>query len=247
MDLNFVNVTSVGWELFDLGMNHQPRTAETDAAVRYIKAMQTPQGNWPSAEGRRPPMNAGDYQGAALSIYALKHYASPAEKATTDAALAGALRWLENAKPASTQDRAFHLLALAWADASPASIKSAARGLAAMQRADGGWSQMPTMVSDAYATGEALYALNASGAMLVANAVYRRGVDYLLRSQAPDGSWHVVSRSIWLQPYFESGFPYGRDQFISAAGTAWACLALAPVTEAQTQPKKISSNLVDSR
>jgi hypothetical protein len=48
-------------------MNHQPRTAETDAAVRYIKAMQTPQ--WELArplEGRRPPMNAGDYQGAAF-------------------------------------------------------------------------------------------------------------------------------------------------------------------------------------
>jgi hypothetical protein len=39
----------------------------------------------------------------------------------------------------------------------------------------------------------------------------------------------VKTRSIWLQPYFESGFPYGRDQFISTAGTAWASMALATV------------------
>jgi glycogen debranching enzyme len=28
-------------------------------------------------------------------------------------------------------------------------------------------------------------------------------------------------------PHFESGFPFGRDQFISAAGTNWAARALA--------------------
>jgi len=30
-----------------------------------------------------------------------------------------------------------------------------------------------------------------------------------------------------IQPYFESGFPHGRDQFISAAATNWAATALA--------------------
>ena len=45
-------------------------------------------------------------------------------------------------------------------------------------------------------------------------------------TQAADGSWHVKSRSIWLQPYFESGFPHGKFQFISFAGTCWATMAL---------------------
>jgi hypothetical protein len=57
------------------------------------------------------------------------------------------------------------------------------------------------------------------------------GVSRILRTQAADGSWHVRTRAIWLQPYFESGFPYGRDQFISMAGTAWASMALATVTQ----------------
>ena len=101
------------------------------------------------------------------------------------------------------------------------------------ERTDGGWSQLSGMRSDSYATGQALYALNTAGQMAVSNPVYRKGVDYLLRTQASDGSWHVETRAIWLQPYFESGFPYGRDQFISVAGTAWAVMALAPAAEPQ--------------
>jgi ankyrin repeat protein/mono/diheme cytochrome c family protein len=231
MDFDIVNVSSIGWQLYDFGMNHMPRTAYTDAVIRYIKAMQTPEGNWLNNESRRPPMNAGDFQAAALAIYSLKQYGPPLEKSSTDTVIAKAVKWLENAKPSTTQDRAFHLLGLAWGNGSSAAIRDAARALAAAQRPDGGWNQLPGMASDAYATGEALYALNAGGKVPLTDGVYQKGVDYLMRTQASDGSWHVVTRSIWLQPYFESGFPYGRDQFISAAGTAWATMALAPVAE----------------
>ena len=54
----------------------------------------------------------------------------------------------------------------------------------------------------------------------------RRGVLFLLRTQHEDGSWRVKSRAPKLQPYFQSGFPYDGDQWISAAGTAWAAIAL---------------------
>jgi hypothetical protein len=37
----------------------------------------------------------------------------------------------------------------------------------------------------------------------------------------------VRSRSLKFQPYFESGFPYGHDQWISAAATAWASMAIS--------------------
>ena len=30
-----------------------------------------------------------------------------------------------------------------------------------------------------------------------------------------------------IQPYFNSGFPYGHDQWISHAGTAWAAIGLS--------------------
>ncbi len=56
---------------------------------------------------------------------------------------------------------------------------------------------------------------------------YRKGVAYLLNTQSPDGSWHVASRAPKIQPYFQSGFPYGHDQWISMTATAWATIGLA--------------------
>ena len=71
-----------------------------------------------------------------------------------------------------------------------------------------------------------LYALQASG-MSPKNGVYEKGVAYLLRTQLEDGTWFVRSRAFGFQPYFESGFPHGTDQFISVSATAWAAIALA--------------------
>ena len=59
------------------------------------------------------------------------------------------------------------------------------------------------------------------------DAVYRRGIVYLLKNQSPDGSWHVASRAPKFQPYFQSGFPHDHDQWISTSATAWATMALS--------------------
>jgi hypothetical protein len=201
-------------------------------------ASQTADGSWHTPESRRPPMTSGKFQTAALAIYAMKNYAPEAEKLNCEKAIASSVAWMEKAKPVTNQDHAFRLLGLAWGDAAPAVIRQEARSLAALQRADGGWSQLPAMVSDAYATGEAVFALGSAGRMTVGNPVFRKGVDYLLRTQASDGSWHVRSRAIWLQPYLDSGFPYGQDQFISTAGTAWATLALTLAAETSKQSRR---------
>jgi len=55
-----------------------------------------------------------------------------------------------------------------------------------------------------------------------ADAALQRGTVYLGRTQAEDGTWHVVNRAMKIQPCFEGGFPYEHDQWISHAGTAWA-------------------------
>ena len=227
VDLNVVNVAGMAWEMFDAGMNGVPRNAFTDATVRLIKVSQLPQGYWSANEGRRPPMNAGEIQGAALAIYALKQYTPPGDEASSTEAIQRAAAWLDRATPRNTQDRAFQLLGLAWANGNAESIKRGARALVAAQRPDGGWSQLATTESDAYATGQVLFALSTAARMATSDPVHQKGIDFLLRTQAEDGTWHVKSRSIWLQPYFESGFPYGQDQFISTAGTAWAAMALA--------------------
>ena len=237
MDFAVFSPTSSAWELFNAGMNHKRADRVTDAIVRYIIASQTTDGGWLNPEGRRPPMNSGRFQSAALAIYSMKNYAPEAEKLNCEKAIANAVTWLVKSAPATNQDHAFRLLGLAWGGAPVSVIRSEAKALAALQRADGGWSQLPAMDSDAYASGEALFALGYAGKLTLSDHVFRKGIDYLLSTQASDGSWHVKTRAIWFQPYFESGFPYGQDQFISTAGTAWATLALTVASEPQKQAR----------
>ena len=40
-------------------------------------------------------------------------------------------------------------------------------------------------------------------------------------------SWHVRRRAFPFQPTMNSGFPHGRDAWISAAATSWAVMALS--------------------
>lgn len=119
------------------------------------------------------------------------------------------------------------LLGLSWAGTDAQKVRTVAEALIAEQRADGGWAGNPNLASDAYATGEALYALRETGVLAASDPRHRRGVEYLLRTQYPDGSWYVPSRAVKFQPYFQSGFPFEHDQWISAAGTAWAATAVA--------------------
>ena len=76
------------------------------------------------------------------------------------------------------------------------------------------------------ATGTALVALHLAGGLATDHPAYARGVAFLTKAQLADGSWRVRSRSKPFQPYYESGFPHEKDQFISAAATGWAATAL---------------------
>ena len=90
-----------------------------------------------------------------------------------------------------------------------------------------GWAQREGFPSDAYATGMTLWALNEAGVMRLDATPAAKAVKFLLGTQSPDGSWHVASRATKFQQYFESGFPYEHDQWISTMATGWAANALA--------------------
>lgn len=108
-------------------------------------------------------------------------------------------------------------------------LRKSGEKLLQRQRADGGWAQTEHLDADAYGTAAALYSLRKTGLLEVSDAAYQRGARFLLDRQFPDGSWYVRSRAVKLQPYFQSGFPYDHDQWISNAATAYAVMALAPV------------------
>jgi ankyrin repeat protein len=217
---------TIGYILLGLAAENYPPDPATDALARFVKNHQTPNGNW-FVEAHRPPIESSDVEATAISMRAIQVYAPKMQRAEYEKSVELAAAWLKNAQPKTTEDKALRLMGLAWAKAEKVTIRSAAKSLLADQRADGGWAQIPTLSSDAYATGQALTALRESGVVSAKDAACQRASAFLLSTQFEDGSWHVKSRALPIQPYFESGFPYGRDQFISAAGTNWATKALA--------------------
>ncbi len=200
-----------------------PASLLTDSMVHYIAAGQRKEGDWPFASLIRAPLEDGSFTNTAKALRILRHYAAPGVKPEMEEHITRAARWLANADPISTEDRTMQILGLVWAgEKAPA---GRVRQLVSRQRANGGWGQTDNLASDAYATGEALWALHESG-MAASDPVYRRGVVFLLRTQGQDGAWHVATRAVTFQPHFESGFPHGLDQWISQAGTTYAAIAL---------------------
>ena len=215
--------------------------ADTDALVHYLVLRQRKDGHW-QQENYRPPDEASDFQFTALAVRGLQIYAPKGRSREIAGRIDQARRWLQSAAPTDTTDRVFQLLGLGWAKAEPESITKAVTNLAGEQREDGGWAQLPTLASDAYATGLALFALHEAGGVAVDHRAYQRGVEFLLRTQLADGSWFVASRSFPIVEYSKSGFPHGRSQFISASATCWATMALTWTTPTSPHVQSSASN-----
>jgi ankyrin repeat protein len=198
----------------------------TDAMTRYLKRRQAADGGWRIAT-QRAPIESSDIEASAISLRALQAYAPQPQRADYTRAIQKGVTWLLQAEAKTTEDHVYRLMGLGWAGGNNDAARRAERELIALQRADGGWGQLPALASDAYATGQALTALAEAGGLAATGPVYQRGVQFLLRTQLEDGSWYVRTRTLPVQPYFDSEFPHGRDQFISAAATNWATMALA--------------------
>jgi hypothetical protein len=156
---------------------------------------------------------------------ALQLYAPVVDRSAYERSIQMAAAWLAKAQSRTNEDRAYRVFGLAWSGKDKEATQKAVRELLAAQRPDGGWSDLPSMASGAYATGQSLVALQAAG-VPVTDAAYQKGVQFLLKTQLEDGSWYVKTRALGFQPYFDNGFPHGVDQWISAAATSWATMAL---------------------
>jgi hypothetical protein len=219
---------TMSYILLGLAAENYPPDAATDAMARFMQSRQWPDGHW-RLISYRPPLESSSIPLTATTLRSLQVYAPKAQRTKYETAVKRAADWLMKAQPETTEERAFQLLGLLWAGvrADNEIIRKGTGTLLREQRSDGGWAQLRSLESDAYATGQALVALRQAGGVPVTGASYKRGIEFLLRTQLEDGSWYVKSRSIPLQPFFESGFPHGHDQWISAAGSNWAAMALA--------------------
>ena len=224
------------YTLLGLYAENYPPGIITDISVDYTISQAKPDGSF-LAESGRVPLESGDIHCTAFSIRSIQLYASAAKKNNVDTLVKRTRHWLETQNPDQQQEIVFQLLGLQWCGSSHDQKIPASQKLIAMQHADGGWSQLTTLGSDAYATGQALYALCESGMAKPSDEVYQRGISYLLKTQESTGAWYVQTRSYGIQPFFSSGFPPNDEsQFISAAATNWADLALL-----EALPDKVKS------
>lgn len=196
-------------------------------AQEIIKKQQ-PDGSWEFfAALRRPPINESQTTDAAWIIMALDGETGPDASESQRAALSKAITWLDAAKPSNIhQDKVLKIL-MGTRSAKPReTMQTTIDELFALQRADGGWSQtVPELKSDAFATGQTLYVLSLAG-YTAERPEIKRGIDFLVATQAPDGSWPMISRST------PDGSPGSAKLLtpITCAASSWATLGLARLT-----------------
>ena len=189
-----------------------------------IVKKQQPDGSWEFfATLRRPPINESQTTDAAWIIMALQGEMRPDTPQSQRAALSKAIAWLDSTKLSDIhQDKVLKVLMGARSAKPRETMQTTIDELLALQRADGGWSQtVPEMKSDAFATGQTLYVLSLAG-YTADRPETKRGIDFLVATQKPDGSWPMISRST------PDGSPGRRKLLtpITCAASSWATLGL---------------------
>ena len=218
-------VMSNGYRLWALWANQYKSTKMVEMMVKNLMQRQTGEGSWVSPNPR-PPLEYYSLSATALMVAAIQYYAPASMKQEAAQRIEKARSWMMRKVPETNEERIFQLLGLKWVNGDKNFIQQQAKKLLATQSEDGGWSQLTNLETDAYATGQALYALYETGQLKADDPAYQKGISFLLKTQHEDGSWKVKSRSIPFVPFVFSGFPHDKDQFISAAGTNWASMAL---------------------
>jgi hypothetical protein len=190
--------------------------------LKTAEAEQTENGSWSTWPQTRPPIFGSSDE----TLTILATLATVPVAATGDASATvvrdKAVRWLRETKTdGDAQSIALRLVLWTRLGRPADDWEPLVRRIRDRQNADGGWSQAKGMTSDAWATGQALYAL--AHASIKANAIsIARGRAFLIKTQRSDGSWPMASR-----PTTPGGKGSTSLIPITGAGSAWAVLGLA--------------------
>ena len=207
-----------------LGANPQPDAASQAGLKRLLQTVKEDQlenGGWASWPETRPPIFGNSDERATVFAALALLPAAAAGDSTAQAARDKAVQWLVGTK-SDDELQSLAMRVVLWQRVGrPAEeIVPLVRLLRERQNADGGWSQTPQMASDAWASGQALYALAHAGVAPDDMAI-RRGDAFLVKSQGDDGSWPMTSR-----PTRPGGEGSKSLIPIIGAGSAWAVLGL---------------------
>jgi hypothetical protein len=194
---------------------------EWRAIQNQLVADQQKAGNWKS-KGQFPnqnrPIEETDAVWTMWVLLALGSFPDlpPPVRASRDRAYT----WLKTRPPGDTNEWLITRLIVERQLGAPAAAETMRRQLLAQQHPDGGWGWRAAEPSNAYSTGQTLYALATAG-VAPSDPAIRRGVDYLRVTQNADGTWTTGSKltSKRTSPR--------RDYIYQYWGSAWAAIGLA--------------------
>jgi hypothetical protein len=136
-----------------------------------------------------------------------------------------ALETLRQSKPGVTmQTLALHMIS-AHKFGDPVRAEALRQELLGRQNADGGWAALRgNKASDAFGTGQALYALGVLGRNGNDPSV-RRALQFLLETQGSDGGWEVPQNAVNTRVRKLNVYPFW--------GTAWAAIGMLQTLAAE--------------
>jgi hypothetical protein len=222
---NGSEIPSLAMPLLTLALDTRPGVLTADELARmarYIINRQQPDGGWPLQPRNPSPVfdsretfTTWLYLGLEPALLTDKDQPAAVRKSREKARA-----WLDSRPPAdTTQYAALRLLMNVRAKASPGEQERTVELLLRRQNPDGGWSQAPEFASDAYATGQALYALSLAGVKSSRKEI-RRAVEFLVAAQRQDGSWEMIPRATPEREASKNLVP------ITYFGAAWATIGL---------------------
>jgi len=172
----------------------------------------------------RPPVNESETTEAAWILMALRGETGPESPEPQRAALEKALAWWNCVTlPDNLQDKVLKILVDLRLGRSRGELQSTVDEILALQQPEGGWRQNAEGPTDAYATGQTLYALALVG-FTAEQPEIRRAIDFLVATQQADGSWTMTSRAS------NDGSPGGSSKLltpIQCATASWCVLGLS--------------------
>lgn len=215
---------------FGVGNEKEEATREgLKKTLATLVGQQRPDGSWGMTNPWQP-IGSNPEVMTTLSLLALSAPAATEAVPEAKGARDKALVWLASSKEEETLQGTALKLVLWRRLARPAAEQEPlVKKVLASQNPDGGWSQNKEMKSDAYSTGQTLYALAEAGFPLSDPAVERARA-FLVNSQEDGGSWAMTSR-----PNPRDGKSAKNLAPIAYSGSAWAVLGLmrsaAPVKQ----------------
>ena len=199
--------------------------ASTRARIREV---QKPDGSWKPG-GQLFSMNRSAAEATQLTTMWAELALLENSEAASKESITRASSFLKDAPPGKVlEGLVVRLLLSAKRGESSADPKD----LVARQNPDGGWSSLHGAGSDAFATGQALYALSAVGAEGAAEAI-RHGRKFLIDAQGEDGSWSVPPAAL-TTPKRTPETMQSLDPIYRYWGSAWATIGLAATLPAKS-------------